>query len=94
MDGAYDTNDAFNLMAEKGVDCPGIKIRENAVVGDEPSQGQMLFSNCCDFVGSSLDEIEASRKTDTEPGSKCTNTGDDGQSKVYSLQSSGFLGRP
>ena len=37
MDGAYDTNDAFNLMAEKGVDCPGIKIRENAVVGDEPS---------------------------------------------------------
>jgi len=67
-------------MAQKGVDCPGIKIRENAVVGNEPPQGQMLFSN--------------SRKTDTEPGSKCTNTGDDGQSKVYSLQSSGFLGRP
>ena len=37
MDGAYDTNDAFNLMAEKGVDCPGIKIRENAVIGDDPS---------------------------------------------------------
>jgi len=37
MDGAYDTNDAFNLMAEKGVNCPGIKIRENAIVGDEPS---------------------------------------------------------
>ena len=37
MDGAYDTNDAFNLMSEKGVECPGIKIRENAVVGDETS---------------------------------------------------------
>ena len=37
MDGAYDTNDAFNLMAEKGVECPGIKIRENAVIGNEPS---------------------------------------------------------
>lgn len=37
MDGAYDTNDAFDLMVEKGVDCPGIKIRENAVVGDEPT---------------------------------------------------------
>ena len=22
MDGAYDTNDAFNLLAEKGVECP------------------------------------------------------------------------
>jgi Transposase DDE domain len=37
MDGAFDTNDAFNFMKEKCVDCPGIKIRENAVVGDEPS---------------------------------------------------------
>jgi hypothetical protein len=37
MDGAYDTKDAFNFLKEKGVDCPGIKIRENAVVGDEPS---------------------------------------------------------
>ena len=37
MDGAFDTNDAFNFMKEKGVDCPGIKIRENAVVGEEPS---------------------------------------------------------
>jgi hypothetical protein len=35
MDGAYDTNDAFNFLKEKGVDCPGIKIRENAVVGNE-----------------------------------------------------------
>jgi len=33
MDGAYDTNDAFEFMKSKGVDCPGIKIRENAVVG-------------------------------------------------------------
>jgi len=37
MDGAFDTNDAFDFMREKGVDCPGIKIRENAVVGNEPS---------------------------------------------------------
>ena len=37
MDGGYDTNDAFNFMKEKGIDCPGIKIRENAVIGDEPS---------------------------------------------------------
>jgi hypothetical protein len=33
MDGAYDTNDAFEFMKSKGVDCPGIKIRENALVG-------------------------------------------------------------
>ena len=33
MDGAYDTNDAFEFVKSKGVDCPGIKIRENAVVG-------------------------------------------------------------
>ena len=37
MDGAFDTNDAFNFMKEKGVDCPGIKIRENAIVGEEQS---------------------------------------------------------
>jgi len=37
MDGAYDTNDAFEFMKSKGVDCPGIKIRENAVVGNEIS---------------------------------------------------------
>ena len=53
----------------------------------------MRFSNCCDFVASSLDEIEASRKTGIKPGSKCTNMDDDGQLKVYSLQSSEFLER-
>jgi len=37
MDGAYDTNDAFNFMKDMGVDCPGIKIRANAKVGEEPS---------------------------------------------------------
>ena len=41
MDGAYDTNDAFNFMKLKGVDCPGIKIRENAVVGNETSARSM-----------------------------------------------------
>jgi len=34
-DGAFDTNDAFDFLKEKGVDCPGIKIRENAVVSNE-----------------------------------------------------------
>jgi len=37
MDGAFDTNDAFDFIKEKGVDCPGIKIRENAIVGKEPT---------------------------------------------------------
>jgi hypothetical protein len=37
MDGAYDTNDAFEFMKSKGVDCPGIKIRENAVVSKDES---------------------------------------------------------
>ncbi len=37
MDGAYDTNDAFEFMKSKSVDCPGIKIRENAIVGKEES---------------------------------------------------------
>jgi hypothetical protein len=32
-DGAYDTKDAFEFMKSKGLDCPGIKIRENAIVG-------------------------------------------------------------
>jgi len=37
MDGAYDTNDAFEFMKSKGVDCPGIKIRGNAIVGKDAS---------------------------------------------------------
>ena len=37
MDGAYDTSDAFEFMKSKGVDCPGIKIRENAIVGKDAS---------------------------------------------------------
>jgi hypothetical protein len=32
MDGAYDKEDVFGLMKEKGVAMPGIKIRKNAVV--------------------------------------------------------------
>ena len=79
MDGAYDTNDAFNLMAEKGVDCPGIKIRENAVIGDDPSPR----SNAV---------LEFKKLVSLE--TNAPNMDDDGQLKVYSLQSSGFLGRP
>ena len=36
-DGAYDTKDAFEFMKSKGVDCPGIKIRGNAIVGKDES---------------------------------------------------------
>ncbi len=36
-DGAYDTNDAFEFMKSNDADCPGIKIRGNAVVGEEES---------------------------------------------------------
>ena len=36
-DGAYGTNDAFEFMKSNGEDCPGIKIRGNAVVGKEES---------------------------------------------------------
>ena len=41
LDGAYDTIDAFEFMKSKGIDCPGIKIRENAVVGKEVSARSM-----------------------------------------------------
>ena len=40
-DGAYDTNDAFEFMKSNGADCPGIKIRGNAVVGKEESARSM-----------------------------------------------------
>jgi hypothetical protein len=40
-DDAYDANDAFEFMKSKGVDCPGIKIRENAVVGKDESARSM-----------------------------------------------------
>ncbi len=35
-DGAYDTEDLFNFLKEKGISRPGIKIRKNAVVSDDP----------------------------------------------------------
>ena len=40
-DGAYDTNDAFEFMKSNCSDCPGIKIRGNAVVGKEESVRSM-----------------------------------------------------
>ena len=40
-DGAYGTNDAFEFMKSNGADCPGIKIRGNAVVGKEESARSM-----------------------------------------------------
>ncbi len=40
-DCAYDTNDAFKFMKSNGADSPGIKIRENAVVGNEESARSM-----------------------------------------------------
>ncbi|MDD4652113.1 MAG: hypothetical protein PHQ34_07760 [Methanothrix sp.] len=35
MYGAYDTGDAFEFMKSKGVDCPGTKIGENAIVSKD-----------------------------------------------------------
>jgi hypothetical protein len=40
-DGAYDTNDAFEVMKSDCVDSPGIKIRGNAVIGKEGSSRSM-----------------------------------------------------
>jgi hypothetical protein len=37
MSGGYDMNDAFALIKENGGDCPGIKIRENSIMVEEPS---------------------------------------------------------
>lgn len=34
-DGAYDTNDNFNYLDERGVGPPGIKVRANAVIDYE-----------------------------------------------------------
>ena len=45
-DGAYDTNDTFEFMKSNGVDCPGIKIRRNAVVGKE----ELIQVNSCSGI--------------------------------------------
>ena len=42
-DGAYDTNDAFEFMESNGADCPGIKIRGNAVVGKESARSMAVL---------------------------------------------------
>lgn len=39
-DGAYDTEDLFNFLKEKGISRPGVKIRKNAVVGDDPESNR------------------------------------------------------
>ena len=78
-DGAYDTNDAFEFMKSNGADCPGIKIRGNAVVGKEESPGQWLFWN--------------TKKWDTKVGGKCISMGDGGQLKDSSHRSSVSLVR-
>ena len=79
MDGAYDTNDAFEFMKSKGVDCPGIKIRENAVVGNE--------------VSARSTAVLEYKKWATKAGSRCINTGKGGQLKAYSHRSSVSLVR-
>ena len=40
-DGAYGTNDAFEFMKSNCADCPGIRIRGNAVVGKKESARSM-----------------------------------------------------
>ncbi len=41
-DGAYDINDAFEFMKSNSADCPGIKIRENTVVGKESAKSMAV----------------------------------------------------
>lgn len=45
MDGAYDKEDVFKFLKEKGVDDPGIKIRKNAIVkaGSERAESVLQF---------------------------------------------------
>ena len=45
MDGAYDKEEVFKFMKEKGVAMPGIKIRKNAIVkaGSERAESVLEF---------------------------------------------------
>ncbi len=79
MDGAYDTSDAFEFMKSKGVDCPGIKIRENAIVGKDASSRSTA--------------VLEFKKWATRVGSKCISTVEDGRLKASSHRSSAFLVR-
>ena len=78
-DGAYVTNDAFEFMKSNGEDCPGIKIRGNAVVGKKESVRSMA--------------VLEYQKWDTKVGGKCISMGDGGQLKESSHRSSVSLVR-
>ena len=78
-DGAYGTNDAFGFMKSNGSDCPGIKIRGNAVVGKEEFARSMAVSEY--------------QKLDTKVGGKCISMGDGGQLKDFSHRPSVSLVR-
>jgi hypothetical protein len=55
-DGAYGTNDVFEFMKSNGSDCPGIKIRTNAVVGKEESSRSMAI---LEYQQSGIQKLEA-----------------------------------
>ena len=43
MDGAYDREEVFKFMKEKGVAMPGIKIRKNAVVKADTERAESVL---------------------------------------------------
>ena len=88
MDGAYDKEKVFKFMKEKGVTMPGIKIRKNAIVKAGTERAESVLE-CCDFVASGLDEIEAFRSTAMIAGKECTSMVEDGRQRVSSRLSSG-----
>ena len=51
------------------------------------------FSSCCDYVASSLDEIEASKSMATIAGKKCTIMAGGGLQKASSLLLNGYSAR-
>jgi len=71
MDEAYDKKKVFKFMKEKGVTKPGVKIRKNAIVKADAERAEPVLE-CCDFVASSLDKIEAFRSTATIAGKEYT----------------------
>ncbi len=76
--GAYDTNDAFEFVKSNGADCPGIKIKGNAVVGKESARSMAVLKY---------------QKWDVKVGGKCINMGDGRQLKDSSHQSNVSLVR-
>jgi hypothetical protein len=43
MDGAYDTEEVFKFMKEKGIAMPGIKIRKNAIIKADSDRAESVL---------------------------------------------------